>query len=223
MRVPRLHVICPDPVLARPDFPARAAELLAAGGDAMALHLRPRETPAGACFEVALRLARAADRSGGWLAVNGRVDLALAAGAQAVQLGRGALPTGAVRRLVAEGTAIGVSVHGPVEAREAAQDGADYLLLGTIFPTPSHPGRPGTGPGTIEACAEVLLPVIAIGGIEAARVPLVVRAGAHGVAVIRAVWAAEDPGQAAAGLLARLGSGEEDAGGVDARSGERET
>jgi thiamine-phosphate pyrophosphorylase len=204
VRVPRLHVICPDAVLARPGFPDRAAGVLAACGEEVAVHLRPRELPASACLDAAHRLARAAEAAGGWLVVNGRVDLALAAGAQGVQLGRGALPIGAARRLLPDGVAIGASVHAAEEARVAAEDGADFLLLGTIYPTPSHPGLPAAGPGRIEECAFVGRPLIAIGGIDAARVPEVLRAGAHGVAVIRAVWEAREPGRAASDLRDRL-------------------
>ncbi len=209
MRVPRLHVICPDDVLARRTFPDRAGELLAGGEGEVALHLRPRAFPVRSCLGLMPELVRAAERGGGWLVVNGRVDLALVGGAGAVQLGRGALPAAAVRRLAPADVRIGVSAHGIAEARTAVEDGADYLLLGTIFPTPSHPGAPGDGVAAVRECAGLGLPLIAIGGIDADRVPAVLRAGAHGVAVVRAVWEAESPRAAATRLRRRIAAGSE--------------
>jgi thiamine-phosphate pyrophosphorylase len=204
VNVPRLHVICTDDVLAREAFPGQAEEILAEGAGDVALHLRPRAVPVRSCLPWMPPLVRAATRSGGWLVVNGRVDLAVVGGAGAVQLGGGALPPSAVRRVVPVDVRIGVSVHGIDDARVAAEGGADYLLVGTIFPTPSHPGEPGVGVAAIEACAGIGLPVIAIGGIDAERLPAVLRAGAHGVAVIRAVWETDSPPAASVRLRRRI-------------------
>jgi thiamine monophosphate synthase len=79
------------------------------------------------------------------------------------------------------------------ESRKASELGADFLLLGTIFSTPSHPGITAGGVELITACADAGPPVIAIGGIDVGSIAPVVSAGAHGVAVIRAVWDREDP------------------------------
>ena len=133
--------------------------------------------------------------------VNGRTDIARVAGVHAVQLGRGSLPIDAARRVLDNTCAIGVSVHAPEESREASSLGADYLLLGTIFPTPSHPGRSAGGPELISACAITGLPVIGIGGIDVESIDVVSAAGAHGVAVIRAVWQSDDPAAAVHRLL----------------------
>ena len=204
MTVPRLHVICPDDVLARSAFPHLAAELLADGDGDVALHLRPRSIPARACLARMPELLDAAERGDGWLVVNGRVDLALVGDAHGLQLGRGALPVSVVRRLVPPHVRIGVSVHGTVDARAAAAGGADYLLLGTTFPTPSHPGEPGIGVAGIERCAGLGVPLIAIGGIDAGRTPAVLRAGAHGIAVIRAVWESDSPSRASERLRRQI-------------------
>ncbi|MDT8436726.1 MAG: thiamine phosphate synthase [Gemmatimonadota bacterium] len=204
MILPRLHVVCPDDVLARPEFRDVAREVLAAGGRELALHLRPRHAPIRPCLEAAAALVRAARDSGGWLVVNGRVDLALACGAHGVQLGAGALPVAAARRILPAGTAIGVSVHGAAEARRAAADGADFLIAGTIFPTPTHPGGTAGGPGRVRACAAAGLPVIAIGGIGPDRVAPVLAADARGVALVRAVWDADRPAEAVGALRRAL-------------------
>jgi len=190
---PRLHVICRDEILGKTDAERRLAALLDAGKDGIALHLRPRETTVRRCLDLARRLVPIAEDSGSWLVINGRTDVARIARPHAVQLGQGTLPVDAVRALLGPECAIGVSVHSSDDCRRAKAAGADYLLLGTIFPTPSHPGEPGAGLSLISRCAGMNLPLIAIGGIDGASVAEVRKAGAHGAAVVRAVWEAEDP------------------------------
>lgn len=194
--IPPLHVLVGDAEVGRRDIGRLADELLAAGDGELALHLRLQEAPGRRIHELAARVRDAADRHGGWCVVNDRVDVALTAGADAVQLGGGSLPVTAARRVLEGEAAVGRSVHGVGAARRAARDGANYLVLGTIYPTPSHPERPGAGPGLVEEVAEIGPPVIAIGGIDAGRVPEVRSAGARGIAVRRAVWEADDPAEA---------------------------
>ena len=206
--VPRLHVVCPDVILRKANAELRLIELLEAGAADVALHLRPRETPVRRCLDLAFRLTPIADRSGSWLVVNGRTDVARIVRPQAVQLGHGALPVGAVRILLGPECAIGVSVHSWDDCRRAQAAGADFLLLGTIFPTPSHSGEAGAGPSLVSRCAGTELPVIAIGGIDDSNIAEVRGAGAHGAAVIRAVWEADDPVGAIRRLCALLRSDE---------------
>lgn len=198
--VPPLHVLVGDAEVGRDDVGHLTDALLAAGEGDLALHLRLRDAPGRRIHELAVRVREGVDRHGGWCVVNDRVDVALTAGADAVQLGGESLPVTAARRALEGDAAVGRSVHGVGAARRAARDGADYLVLGTIFPTPSHPERPGAGPGlvgeVVEEVAEIGRPVVAIGGIDAGRVPEVRAAGARGVAVRRAVWEAEDPAEA---------------------------
>ena len=93
---------------------------------------------------------------------------------------------------------VGRSVHSVEEAVAAESDGADYLMLGTIYGTASHPGSAPSGPGLIEAVkARVRTHVYAIGGINASNAGEAMRAGADGVAVIRSILGAPDPGNAA--------------------------
>lgn len=202
--IPRLHVVVPPEAAAREDFGALAGEMLRTGGPRIALQLRLPGAPGRRLYELARELSSRAVEAGGWCVVNGRADVAAAAGAQAVQLGRRAMPPGAVRRAFGEGFALGASVHGPEEARAAAASGANFLVVGTIFPSRSHPGFEGGGPGLLEACRSAGLPMVAIGGVRAERVGRLLGAGAHGVAAVSAVWGAEDPVAAAAELLASL-------------------
>ena len=92
-------------------------------------------------------------------------------------------------------------MHSAREAEAAAAEGADYLVVGNVFPTASHPGRPAGGVGLVRDAAGLGLPVIAIGGIDPARAPEVRDAGAYGVAAIAALWWAGDPAAAALALL----------------------
>jgi thiamine monophosphate synthase len=82
------------------------------------------------------------------------------------------------------------------------RDGADYLLVGNVYQTSSHPGRPGKGLDLVRDAAGLGLPVIAIGGLDAVRAAAVREAGAYGVAAISALWWAPDPAAAALALLA---------------------
>jgi thiamine-phosphate pyrophosphorylase len=116
--------------------------------------------------------------------VNDRVDIALAAQADGVHLPGRAVPTERVRRMVPEGFAIGRSVHTVAEAAE--ERSADYLVFGSVFPSKSKaPGHAVAGVAALaHACSAAACPVLAIGGMTAARLPDVARAGAAGIAAI---------------------------------------
>lgn len=184
-----------------------AVRVLAEHPDRIGVHVRARMKTAD-LFQVARDLSGRAWVSGGWCVVNGRPDIALAASAQAVQLGRTALGVSDARAVLPEhsGVRIGASVHSSAEAARAAREGADYLVVGTIYPTPSHPGASGSGPEGVEAVRESVgaMPVFAIGGVDGTRVAELMAAGASGVVVGRAVWDAADPIEAAEGLVAEL-------------------
>lgn len=212
--MPYLHAIAGPEEVRRADFVELATRLLDQLGPALAVHLRAPEISARRLWELARALSRVAASGGGWCVVNGRPDVALAAGAQGVQVGRGAIPLEATLRLVEGRAAVGASVHATDEAVEAARCGANWLLLGTIYPTPSHPGRAAGGPVAIERAAAALgaaelasRPLVAIGGIDPERAHAVRRAGAHGVAARRAVWTAARPLEAARAMVAAMGAG----------------
>jgi thiamine-phosphate pyrophosphorylase len=115
-----------------------------------------------------------------------RVDLALATGAAGVHLVEGDIAVADARRL-APGLLVGRSVHSAEAAEEAAAAGADYILLGPIWGTPSHPDARGLGLDALRAAALAArpVPVLAVGGVDAARTERVMRAGAAGWAAIR--------------------------------------
>jgi thiamine-phosphate diphosphorylase len=206
MRLPPLHIVTNDAVLASAAF-AAAADILACCGPRVALHLRGHATPASRLFQHGEQLAAAALRSGSCLLVNDRVDVAMAVRADGVQLGVRSLAVRDVRMLLGAGARIGYSAHGALEAEHAGLDGADFVLLGTIYPSPSHAGMGSVGVEAIPgSAARAGVPIVAIGGITPGRVPYVVAAGAYGVAVLAGVWDAPDPAAAAADYLAALES-----------------
>jgi thiamine-phosphate diphosphorylase len=196
----RLHAITDARVLALPDLGVRAAAI-AAAGPAVALHARDRTAGGAALARAALRLQALARPPEAALFVSGRPDLAAAIGAHGVQLGSTDLAPGDARRVLAHGW-IGRSVHDADEAAAAVAEGADYLLVGAIYPTTSHPGRAGAGVGLVRAAAALGRPVIAIGGVDPARAAEVREAGGYGVAAIGALWDSADPAAAALALLA---------------------
>ncbi len=209
--LPQLHILVDESVLDVPQGVTRAAQLYAATSGGIALHLRVR-LPPRQLLAAARELREAAEECGGWLVVNGRLDVAMVAGAHAVQLGRGALSVADARRAVSRcgrEIAIGASVHSVKGAKRAVQESASYLVLGTIYPTPSHPGAPGAGLSHIEGVARALpnerrRPILTIGGLKEENVAEVLEAGAHGIVVGRAVWGAADPPKAAARLTNQL-------------------
>jgi thiamine-phosphate pyrophosphorylase len=203
--LPRLHVITDDDVIADAAFADRAQAVLAAGSLDVALHLRGHRTPAIDRYHLAARLAAAALRSGAWLIINDRIDIAMAVRANGVQLGVASLPVSDARALLGAGARIGFSAHDASRAVEAVTDGADFIVLGTIFETESHPGRAGSGTAALRNCAERTgVPVIGIGGMRAERVAAVAAAGGWGVAALRGVWAAPDAAAATVEYIAAI-------------------
>lgn len=213
-RVPRLHLVTDDAVLARPGFVERAAELLAVADVPVALHVRGPGTAGGPLLAIATALVGEAEASGSWVVVNDRVDVALAAGARGAHLGARSLPLAEARRILGAAGRLGVSVHAREEALAAAGEGTDWIFAGTIFATPSHPHRPGRGPAFVAevTAAAPGVPVLAIGGVTPERVEEVTEAGAWGVAVIRGVWDAPDPQEAVGRYLHALAGAAEGGG-----------
>lgn len=197
--LPRLHVVTDDVVLAATNFPAQALEIVHQLGERVALHLRSRTVSSRKLYELASALGQL---PGATILVNDRVDVACAVRSAGVQLPQSGLPPAAARLLLGEQRWIGCSVHDEAEARTALDQGADFLIAGTIYASESHPGWPPAGTDFVRRlCGWSACPVIAIGGIDVSRVYDCCAAGAHGVAVLRAVWRAERPVLAARQLL----------------------
>lgn len=129
--------------------------------------------------------------------INDRIDIALAVDADGVHLGQSDMPYAAARKMLGPDKIIGITVHNLSEALEAQKVGADYLGVSPIFSTKtkSDAGKPAGIILVEEIRAKVDIPLIAIGGIDLANAPEVVRAGADGVCAISAVVAKDDVGR----------------------------
>lgn len=168
------------------------------------LQLREKDLTGRELYHLALDIKQVLP-PGTRLLINDRLDVALAAGADGVHLGENSLPPAVARRLLGPEKIMGVSVHSVTAAREAEKAGADYLLFGHIFPTASKEGIPPRGVGSLrEVVASVGIPIIALGGINAANARQCLAAGVRGVAVMSAVMAAPDPARAVAELKQTL-------------------
>ena len=199
--LPRLHAVTDERIARRPDLGMVAQQLAAGGHEQLAFHARGRALSGLEHFDLASGLAACAPAR---LFVNDRLDVALAVGAAGVQLGHGSLAPEDARRLNPAWW-IGKSVHDLREAEAAHAGGADYLLVGPVFPTATHADRAPLGSVRLKQIVGVGLPVIAIGGVTPARIPeLRAVAAIHGVAAIRALWDAADPADAARRLLEEL-------------------
>ena len=182
------------------------APLFAAG--VRVLQLRMKDAPAALMLAV-LDEVRLQRPPGALLIVNDRLDVALAGGADGVHLGQDDLPLRAARRCCPHGFLIGVSTHNEAQVAAALADGADYLGFGPIFATASKRNPdPVVGVERLRAvCASTRVPVVAIGGVTLERVPQLVAAGAHAVAIIAAVNQAADVRGAALAVQRQFAAG----------------
>lgn len=168
------------------------------------VHLRERDISSNGLYQLATNL-RCITLGRALLMINDRIDIALAIGADGVHLPGTSIPVYAVRKLAGKQLLIGKSVHSIKEAIEAESDLVDYIVLGTIYKTNTHPEKSASGPELIESVTSMIdLPVYAIGGIDARNAPEVMRAGASGIVAMRAILQAHRPEQAARILKATL-------------------
>ena len=171
------------------------------GGGRM-VQLREKTWEAGRLLPLAQRLRARCRESGVTFIVNDRVDLALALDADGVHLGQDDLPAPVARPLLRRGMILGVSTHSVEQARAARDAGADYVAAGAMFATATKAAFQLVGPALMRALrAEIVVPLVGIGGITPENAGEVIRAGADGVAVISAVCGATDARAAATRFL----------------------
>jgi thiamine-phosphate pyrophosphorylase len=203
MKAPRLYVILDRSVAGGRDLDSILAAVLAGGAEM--IQLREKTWPSGTLLPVAQRLRARCRAAGVPFIVNDRVDLALAIDADGVHLGQDDLPPGAARPLLKPGMILGLSTHSVEQAKAAQAAGADYIAVGSMFPTATKPEFQLVGPALAREVRPVVhVPLIGIGGITPDNVGDVIAAGVDGVAVISAVCAAPDPAAAARRFIAAI-------------------
>lgn len=178
----------------------------AARGGAGAIQLREKDLSARDLYALGARLQAVLAPYSVPLLINDRLDVALALDAAGVHLAGHSLATAAARRVLGAHRLLGVSTHSVEEARQAAAEGADFVVFGPVFETPSKLayGPPQGLQHLATVVRQVPIPVLGIGGIDVTNLPQVLQTGAYGVAMIRAVLAAPDPCRATQQLRAAL-------------------
>jgi thiamine-phosphate pyrophosphorylase len=185
----------------------------ALAGGAKAIQLREKDLSTRDLYQLVERLLPIVRGRGASLLINDRVDLALVLLIDGVHLSRTSLPPAEARALLGPARLIGVSCHSLAEAIEADRGGADFIVFGPLFPTPSKAtyGPPVGLTRLSEVRRQVRLPILGIGGITVVNAASVMAAGADGAAIISAVMAADDPVRAVSTLLHGVGSAARDA------------
>jgi thiamine-phosphate diphosphorylase len=191
--VPRLHLVGPLGVVKPVDFLGVVTRAAAGGCDAV--HLRMRDLAGGDLLRIAHSIRRElASHAGTQLIINDRIDVALLASADGVQLGERGFNVADARQLVGDRMLLGRSIHTVEGAQRAEEQGASYVIAGHVYETPSKENEEGRG---LEWLAEIVdaigIPVIAIGGITVDRLPEVLEVGARGVALGRELLLSDDP------------------------------
>lgn len=182
---PVIHAVTDSATVSHDGFLDRAYSVMRALGPRGALHLRSSRLSGREFFQIATLLSHKQNATGCWLIVNDRVDIAAAVKAKGAQLASHSMGIEDALKVI-PGIPVGASIHSIEEAAEAERVGASWCVAGTVFETPSHLGRPPARVDFIEqVAAAVKIPIIAIGGISPADLPALVKAGAHGVAMIR--------------------------------------
>ncbi len=168
--------------------------------------LREKDLPDRELLGLAERVRELTLKSGVRLLISERVDIALAVDADGVQVSGRSLPAARARELLGTEKYMAVSTHSMEEALAAQADGADFVTFSPVYEPSSKAGYgPAVGVEALaKVCKSLTIPVFALGGINPDNAVETLKAGAYGVAVISAVFAAEDPAGAAEKLIERM-------------------
>ncbi len=171
-----------------------------------AIQLRERDLPTAELLTLAHEIQAMAASHAIPFILNDRVDLAMALNSSGVHLRTDSLPLSTARRLLSPHQLVGISTHSIEEVRRANHEGADYIVFGPVYETPSKRsfGPPLGLERLAEACRQSTVPIFAIGGVTSERVCDIRGVGAHGAAVISAVLASDDVGAAVREFTRRL-------------------
>ena len=174
-----------------------------------AIQLREKDLGGRDLFLLAEKVSNLCQSYRSALFLNERIDIALAVNAAGVQLGNASVPVALARQLLGAQKMIGLSTHSLGEALEAQQQGADFILFGPVYFTPSKAtyGAPQGLNKLKEVVEKISLPVYAIGGIKPENISDLRRMGISGVALISAIMSSDAPKNATNDLLRMMGSG----------------
>ena len=177
-------------------------------GGVKTIQLREKDLPGKDLFLLAEKTCKLCQAYRAALFINDRVDVALAVDAAGIQLSKTSLPVVTARALLGPQKIIGVSTHALQEAKEAEQNGADFVLFGPVYFTASKAvyGDPQGLPALKTIVDNVSLPVYAIGGITPENTEATKKIGVRGVALISSIVSAESPKKAAEQMLGKLRS-----------------
>lgn len=169
------------------------------------VQLREKSLSKHALYELGKRWKELCDQAFALLIINDHLDVALALDADGVHLGQADLPIEPARKIAPE-LIIGISTHNKEQADSAQSAGADYVNIGPVFPTGTKPEHKHfLGPENLAPIASDLdIPFTVMGGIKAENIDQVLKTGAHKIAVVTAVTAAEDINQAAKTLRSKI-------------------
>jgi thiamine-phosphate pyrophosphorylase len=175
-------------------------------GGIKAIQLREKDLGGKELFLLAEAARKLTYRYRAALFINDRIDVALATGADGVHLGRESFPIPRARELVGAQKIIGVSTHSIAEVQEAEEQGADFVVFGPVYFTPSKAnyGAPQGLMALKKIVEKNALPVYAIGGLKSENIVEIKKTGIRGIALISAVVSASDPKTAAEGIIAQL-------------------
>ena len=191
----RLYLCTPD----RDDLAPFVARCIAGGVDVV--QLRDKHLEARALIGRARVVAEVCRDHAVPFVLNDRPDLALEVGAHGVHVGQDDAPVSLARRILGDDAIVGLSTHSPDDLAAAQLENVTYISAGPVEPTPTKPGRPGTGTGYVSlASAQSRVPVFVTGGVTPEKVPELAAAGVGHFVVVRYLTEADDPERAARSL-----------------------
>lgn len=171
-------------------------------GGVSIVQLREKNNSSLSFYEKASALKQLLNELSIPLIINDRVDIALAVGADGIHIGQDDLPLPVVKKMVPEDMIVGVSVSNLEEALEAERNGADYIGVGSVFPTKTKQDATLMALEDLgEICRGVSIPAVAIGGITADNMSALSDSGLSGTAVVSAIMNADNPKAASESLL----------------------
>lgn len=194
-----LYVILDRLTCAEPDLAAAAEQIIAGGADF--IQLRDKVSDDKTLFSTALKIQKITKKHNLPLIINDRIDLALALDADGVHLGQDDLPLNIARKFLGKDKIIGCSTRNLPQALQAQEAGADYIGVGPIFSTPTKPDYKAVGLDLIKTVKDkIIIPFVAIGGIDHNNIKEVISAGARIIAVVRAAVGEKDMVKAVSNL-----------------------